>query len=657
MAQQEGPFSEYLQQLKMTPQVQVPQPTGMENTGTAIGNIAMNFINGLRQGRQQKYMQQQMEEQRKFDAYQQAMQRVASSDLTDNEKRGLYAELETPLIRRIAGDPEATSKKTGNPLTDVIKNLASSVTGPVPKKGMELTMDPVLKALQAVSDPNRSRTRLASQYEGRIRSRLGQIIKDNPYMQSGDILKDPEISAVRQEAEQSLGGAFASPALSEALQEFRSPSPSEQLKMRVMQQFLGPVGAQAPSGAASARTGVPPVAAAPVATGAQPPVPAKGAPSPARVGIPLSQEEINQAATAAQVTGLSLYREGQATEEFETPSGERLTGKNITGNFQGRGVMSGIYDPDTQTLYPLSSLKRLKPGQPTQAELALTGKEVSGQAASMISSLPKPVASAFQAEIEAAMRTGDLNALRRIPLRITEALSDQEKQKAIDARQSKAFSQQDAVSRERFDRQDRQSQQRAAATSSNAFLRDPAKRSFDQVDILMEGLVNEPKLLSYLKDPKGSKLTQSELTLIDKSLARVASKATDPTTGVKQAEEEGYNSLVGVVAKLGINLKSVTDGGSILGNYETRKALYDMLANIYNAQKRKSDQVKGQYMQSASWVEPEILNRAFGVGVEPAQPSTTVAPPRKPTYTPASGPPVTTPGSLSQIPGAQRRSQ
>lgn len=162
MAQQEGPFSEYLQQAKLAPPMEVPKPTGLEGTGAGIANIAMNFINGLRQGRMQKYAMQQMEEQKKYDAYQHAIQTVAASDLPDQQKKLLHAQLSTPLIQRIAGDKEATSKHTGNPLTDVLKNMAVGlVGGPGPKK-MDLPMEPVVEALRMASDPSLSKTRLVA---------------------------------------------------------------------------------------------------------------------------------------------------------------------------------------------------------------------------------------------------------------------------------------------------------------------------------------------------------------------------------------------------------------------------------------------------------------------------------------------------------------
>jgi len=666
MAQQEGPFSEYLQQLKITPQVQAPQPTGLEGTGSAIGNIAMNFISGLRQGRQQKYMQQQMEEQRKFDAYQQAMQRVASSDLTDNEKRGLYAELEAPLIRRIAGDPEATSKKTGNPLTDVIKNIASSVAGPVPKKGMELTMDPVLKALQAVSDPNRSKTRLASQYEGRIRSRLGQLIKDNPYMQSGDILKDPGISAIRQEAEQSLGGAFASPALSEALQEFRSVSPSDQLKMQVMQQYFGQGGARASSGATAAGTGIPPVAPAPVMAGAQPPVPAKEESSPARVGIPLSQAEINQAATAAQVTGIPLYRESQTTEEFETPGGKRLTGKNITVNYPGRGVMSGIYDPDTQTLYPLPSLKRLKPGQGTSLEV----KEAVDSATKSVDQLLKGedprVIAAFRSEINQAINQGDLPVIKGINARVSKYITDKlDKDRAdiaAEQRQVRGNARREAEAEDKLNIK----KQDALVKAHTMYLNSKAHDTFRKMDSQYNAFLSEDKgqginVDAYIADPAGymSKIPenqrQNHLSLMDKSLQRLAAKITDDGSVVRPLEEEGYGAdISGPAANLRATLNAFLGTGSTKSTPGARIELWKLIKGFYGQLKRIDDREKQDRIQSISgWqIDPEKIQQTF-YGSTPKDGSA----PKERKYTPPPTSPVTPPGSLSQIPGAKKRSQ
>jgi len=160
MAQQEGPFSEYLQQIKITPPVEVPKPSGLEGTGAAIANIALNFMGGLRQGRQQKYMQQAMEEQKKFDAYQNAIQRVAASDLPRIKKQELVTALQGPLFSTVAADKDAAKSK--NPVARFLHGLAENAMGGTVKKAQPLPMGPVVDALMKVGDPSQSLTNLSA---------------------------------------------------------------------------------------------------------------------------------------------------------------------------------------------------------------------------------------------------------------------------------------------------------------------------------------------------------------------------------------------------------------------------------------------------------------------------------------------------------------
>jgi hypothetical protein len=618
MAQQEGPFSEYLQMAKMTPQVQVPQPTGLEGSGAAIGNIAMNFINGLRQGRMQKYAMQQMEEQKKFDAYQDAIKTVAASDLPDADKQRLSTQLSMPLIQRIAGDKQATSKETGNPLTDVLKNMAVGlVGGQAPKKSMELPMDPVVEALRASSDPSRSKTRMASQYEAKIRDRINTIFRDNPYAESRDVLSDPEISSIQKEAEGVFGvGKFQSPSLEKTYKELTAVSPSEKIKMDTLRQFLG-IGKPTTEGAVSTAV-IPGVAPVGVPT-PQGPSATQAPPGMVQGGIPLPQRYIDQAATVAQTTGFPLYKESTTTEEFETPDGERLAGKNISVNVGGR-VVSGIYDANNQILYPISSLKRIKPGGGTSKEVQLAYDDIREQVNKALAGVSGAVKDSLMAEAEAARRTGDIKALKDLPQRATKMLVDIDKEKASEARQNAIFSHQDEMAAKRFSQQEELYNRRAVTNAANGYRRDPIVRALDQVDAQIGGVESAFKLKQYLQNPNSVKMERSDFILLDKSLARAASKITDPTTGVKQTEEEGYNNLKNVVEALKVKINSVlTTEGSTLGDYATRRSLYNLIKNIQGSLKQKADSVKKEYRGFAVGAPPEMLDAAFG--------ETTAAPP------------------------------
>ena len=181
MAQQEGPFSEYLQQIKINPPIEVPKPTGMEGTGSALANIALNFMGGLRQGRQQKYMQQAMEEQKKFDAYQNAIQRVAASDLPGIKKQELVTALQGPLFSTVAADKDAAKSK--NPVARFLHGLAENAMGGTVKKAQPLPMDPVVDALMKVGDPSQSLTNLSAG----LNREAGMLIQEgiNEYTKAG----------------------------------------------------------------------------------------------------------------------------------------------------------------------------------------------------------------------------------------------------------------------------------------------------------------------------------------------------------------------------------------------------------------------------------------------------------------------------------------
>jgi len=644
MAQQEGPFSEYLQQIKITPPVQVPKPTGLEGTGSAIGNIALNFISGLRQGRQQQYMQQEMEEQKKFDAYQKAMERVSASKLPDAEKRSLYAELEKPLIQRIASDPNATSKKTGNPLTDLFKSVASSVAGPAPKKRMNLEMDPVMNALQAVSDPTRQVPYLGAQLDrqaeliirqiANAENKAGRAVSLESFLsgENGQLLADvmdkarvlgydlqaikrlysetkpktnADIDAERQRKQEEKNIALAREGL--PTNGF-SGSATGQAANTPTQSGLTPLSTDSKTTQVR-QTGQPPVATEAITTPSQPAADSKAVDTKAVTSkfIPVNGNSLFSVVTAIKQ---AEKRDVLGNPEEFMIDGTLQMGRSVTGLPIGGRAVNGILIGDK-----LYTEGFRKPNQfdvkPPQADVDNLSKQINEQVLPLLTGLPNSVSNAISSQILVATKTGDMQALKNIPLSVVNIISSQEKQKASDARRESGS-----------DRQEKQFERRAATTAASQYLRSQAKQGFDQVDMLMGGIVNEPKLLSYLADPKGSKLGQAELTLIDKSLARAAAKATDPTTGVKTSEEEGYNKLVGVIQQFKINIDSVADGKSTLGNEATRRALYDMLANIHRSSKRKSNEVRDSYRDTVSWVGQEIGDQAFGMYKTPPAPTT-----------------------------------
>lgn len=121
-----GPFSEYLTNpLKPS----TPQATGFEGTGTNIAFIASKFLDGVKQHRAEQFAREQAEEEKGRRGYEMAMDAIAKNPTLTPMKR---QELMAPLLNGIigqAGSVKESGKHTGNPLTDVMKNIFTNITG------------------------------------------------------------------------------------------------------------------------------------------------------------------------------------------------------------------------------------------------------------------------------------------------------------------------------------------------------------------------------------------------------------------------------------------------------------------------------------------------------------------------------------------------
>ena len=121
-----GPFSEYLTNpLKPS----TPQATGFEGTGANIAFIASKFLDGVKQHRAEQFAREQAEEEKGRRGYEMAMDAIAKNPTLTPMKR---QELMAPLLKGIigqAGSVKESGKHTGNPLTDVMKNIFTNITG------------------------------------------------------------------------------------------------------------------------------------------------------------------------------------------------------------------------------------------------------------------------------------------------------------------------------------------------------------------------------------------------------------------------------------------------------------------------------------------------------------------------------------------------
>lgn len=213
MAQQDqlGSFSSYLQQMQ---QPIAPKPTGMEGTGMGIANIAMNFLQGLRQGRAQKYMQKEEEEARKEQMLLSAMQNIQKANLLPEVKAQYEAKIQREFAKRVGGVRE-TSRDTGNPLTDFFKQAGMAIVGgrvPGGKKA-DLDMNVALEAFAAASDPRLSIKQAVFEANQRMSDeyrRISDIAEANKTpLTDEQVRKNPIISSEHNRITK-LSGASAS---------------------------------------------------------------------------------------------------------------------------------------------------------------------------------------------------------------------------------------------------------------------------------------------------------------------------------------------------------------------------------------------------------------------------------------------------------------
>lgn len=644
MAQQEGPFSEYLQQAKLAPPMEVPKPTGLEGTGAAIGNIAMNFINGLRQGRMQKQAMQHLEEQKKYDAYQHAIQTVAASDLPDEQKRLLHAQLSTPLIQRIAGDKEATSKHTGNPLTDVLKHMAIGlVGGPGPKK-MDLPMEPVVEALRMASDPSLSKTRLASDLGSKALARVAQLNKD--YVAQGKRLtydkieEDPEYLGYLQQAgrlgiELPAAKAIAAKHPMLGATELEAQRKSEkQAKARAEYEALGrqqagpqpAVPATAPSQATA-----PVPQAVPIVT-QQPPVEQTAAPAtaavpgekPSETRRKVTQEQLNQAFLLAQQAGEGrekLEQRGTPSQFIDTKTGQMFTGFNIAG-VHGAGVWNPstgeIHDRDVRLA---TATDKSKPSAEKLKEVHQTTMDA------LKASVDPETFKAFSGVLNSQLAEGELSKMDDT-LKSAIAASTAKAQLAAHMAQAKQIA---------ADRSDTRSQA-ALSRLDTAIQRSQKVKDWNIVSDYSAAA--ESNIANAAKD--------GNYSVADRLLLRAIAKLTDLSTGVREKEYETFAAAAGRVAAISTEFANLLKGkGEVLDKatrdrfIQTLKDLKARAALGYNAEIKRY-----KSMGSSFGIPRDLLD--ISLPEEAVVPGTHQPPGSKSSNSPSFDPNAKIPGKTEQ---------
>lgn len=603
MAQQEGPFSEYLQQLKITPAIEAPKPTGFEGTGAAIGNIALNFLSGLQKGRQQKFMQQQMEEQKKFDAYQNAIQRVAASDLPGARKQQLVSALQAPLFSTVAADKDAA--KSTNPVARFLHGLASNVVGGAPKKGQPLSMDPVVEALQAAGDPNQSVTNISSrlnrQADVLIRegvdeaTRAGKPVSYETIF-SGD--RGKQLGQLLYHAN-SIGLPNLS-SIDKARAEFRPRTQAEHLALKAEEEKRE-AERKAATGITvgtpgSAPTGVPTAPVTP-ATPAPPATAVTSAPAPAPVAtaaaggesISVDPEKVFEFARNAQKANRKDIGFLKPAPEEYIVDGKRITGRLLAIPISGRGVTTGVLSNDGKTLYTAFTI-------PNKYDEAASPGLVSNLYSATSSALPGLVSSPerldkYKQELDAYQKTGNVEKIKDF---LDMVRTSENRIKAAELR---------AAGKSGGDLKQRtQEYNRDYRSAVNSLNTDKVVQSYYRIKPSFDNAIQAFNDY-FAKVSKNQYLPKGQTAFLDNLLITLGAKSADEMTGVREGERKIWSELDGAVTELKKNLANlVGDRNNRLTN-ETRGVIHHhlkrLLASYQNAMQEKKQQAESLVKASA----------------------------------------------------------
>lgn len=181
-----GPFSQYL---TAPLQPSAPEPTGFEGGGANVAFIASKFLDGIKQHRAQQFALQQLEEEKAQRGYETAIQAIQNNQNLTPAKR---QELMTPLIQGLIGQAASVkegAKHTGNPLTDLAKNIFTNATGGTLPKGQKLDMGLVGNVFSEMNNPeNHVATHLTrgDQQAQQLISSMGQDATQEKILNSPD---------------------------------------------------------------------------------------------------------------------------------------------------------------------------------------------------------------------------------------------------------------------------------------------------------------------------------------------------------------------------------------------------------------------------------------------------------------------------------------
>lgn len=634
MAQQNpnGPFGEYLTKpLEPTP---VPKLTGWEDATGNIANIATQFLNGVKQSRAQKFAMQQMQEQKEEEKINRTLDFVQKADLSPADKQHLSAPLMQALIGRIASDKDFSSKSTGHPLTDFVKNIAVNLTGgQLPNKKQPLDPNLINDVMLHAADPTNSLTAKKSLLEQRAHAAISDILTSKGNKATyDDLLQNPAMADISHEWTNNGLEGYPS-----AIVEFAKTHPRQQplnelqqaeadaanMKNTIVRDAFG-LPAPQPSAPVPATSPIPGSNAGPTVA------PSVGVEqSTVTAKPPISHVDLKKA--RAQNFAIPGYNKIGDIKQFNTPDKKIVNGiEVVTPDF------TGVIDEKGDAIPGAKEVTTAQLNAPTPEKI----KNVINAGRTTIKTAVTPaVAKQYEGLLDIAEQSGDIASVDNLV------------KSAIDAQRS-------------ID--DRLARLQETHLRSAAALDDKEAK---QGDALFKIALNSPEFKTFLttdQNLKGATMAvqdsrnKGDNSLADIQLIRALAIATDPNSTVREEEFKTFQSAMGWLRSRYQGLANLYNGKGELLSDGMRDQVLKAIQNRRQALQQAKNQRITSIIQRAgshSTGLADSLRNTFTDSGDFEEGATTTATPPVPQKAAAAAPvrSTTPPVVIRQTPPAQSK--
>ncbi len=509
-----GPFSKYLTE-PVKPST--PQPSGSESPWAGAAYIFKNFLDGARQTRLQKAAMDERSNMQNQQAYETLIDSLSKNSSVDPRvKDELLSQAQQAYLGHI-GATKLSSKDTGNPLTDVFKNIAINLTGgQLPGKKAGLDMAFVGDAYSKINDPaNQRHTKIEA-----LRRGMTDLISSGKIGDMQTALQNQQIMEMASEGRRLSGDPEWMPEVIRSL----PADPLAAMQTKSKTDFWKQV----------SPTAIPPVVAAPTDT----------TPSPAATTANIAGVEVGKPTSKPPTTifqAIEANKEGNRIRramQYPVLLPEGSVGTAYTGMRPGgqsperlvpvRGV-PGFSDGDYSSSGELvTGAVPHSPINPNSTNKPLTAEQTSALMASVKASLSsikdpgirKAAESAVQAQFDSGDHRGTADVLRNYI--------------QMDFQKSEGEANRAASSANREESKDLRHSSMAQSAINNA-MSGPDYKNMSTAENYYKNAASAYQAVKNGQDPG----------IYDLELLRTWAKLTDITTGVREGEYRDLASAMG----------------------------------------------------------------------------------------------------------------